>query len=113
MSKGILSQAGCDIKTIQSILRHSDIRLTVDRYGHLFPGAEASAVAKMRDAFTHTNATMRNCASMYIESAEQVATRFGQELSPEMQNPQEKPEDSEERLRPDLNRGWRICNPLP
>ena len=59
------------------------------------------------------NATMRNGASMFIESAEQVATRFGQELSPEMQNPQEKPEDSEERLRPDLNRGWRICNPLP
>jgi len=28
-----------------------------------------------------------------------------------MQNPQEKPEDSDERLRPDLNRGWRICNP--
>jgi len=105
VSKGILSQADCDIKTIQSILRRSGIRLTMDRYGHLFPGAEASAVAKMRDAFTHTielrqtgtlptgavqhlvqqsaNATMRNGASMYIESAGQVALRFGQKLSPE------------------------------
>ena len=46
-----LIQAGADIKTVQSVMRHSDIKLTLDRYGHLFPGAEADAVARMREAF--------------------------------------------------------------
>ena len=46
-----LIDAGADIKTIQSVLRHTDIKLTLDRYGHLFPGAEADAVAKIRSVF--------------------------------------------------------------
>jgi hypothetical protein len=32
-------------------MRHADIKLTLDRYGHLFPGSEAEAVARLRDAF--------------------------------------------------------------
>jgi len=44
-------QLGADIKTVQTIMRHSDIKLTLDRYGHLFPGAEADAVTRMRKAF--------------------------------------------------------------
>jgi len=131
-----LIQSGADVKTVQVIMRHSDIRLTMDKYGHLFPGSEAAAVERMRSVFLQPGAMrktgtsdqpndrqrkrqqsgifgVRNGASMFIESAEQVATRFGQELSPETQNPQEKPEDSEERLRWELNPRWRICNPLP
>ncbi len=46
-----LIQAGADIKAVQSIMRHSDIKLTLDRYGHLFKGAEADAVAGVRSAF--------------------------------------------------------------
>jgi hypothetical protein len=46
-----LIQAGADIKTVQSVMRHSDIKLTLDRYGHLFPSAEADAVARLRGAF--------------------------------------------------------------
>ncbi len=46
-----LIQAGADVKTVQSVLRHSDIKLTLDRYGHLFPGSEAAAVARLRSAF--------------------------------------------------------------
>jgi hypothetical protein len=42
---------GDAIKSLQSVMRHSDIKLTLDRYGHLFPGAEADAVARMREAF--------------------------------------------------------------
>lgn len=34
-------------------MRHSDIKLTLDRYGHLFPGAEADAVS--RQPFSHQN----------------------------------------------------------
>ncbi len=47
-----LIQSGADVKTVQSIMRHSDIRLTMDRYGHLFPGSEAAAIERIRGAFT-------------------------------------------------------------
>jgi len=46
-----LIRSGADIKTVQTIMRHSDIKLTIDRYGHLFPGAEADAVSRLRSAF--------------------------------------------------------------
>jgi integrase len=45
-----LIHAGADVKTIQSVMRHADIKLTLDRYGHLFPGSEADAVARLRSA---------------------------------------------------------------
>ena len=41
--------AGVPVKTVQSVMRHSSITLTMDTYGHLFPGQEADAVTKMRD----------------------------------------------------------------
>lgn len=47
-----LIRSGADIKTVKTIMRHSDIRLTMDRYGHLFPGSEAAAVERMRGVFT-------------------------------------------------------------
>lgn len=34
-------------KTIQSVMRHSSITLTLDTYGHLMPGAEAGAIEKL------------------------------------------------------------------
>jgi len=52
-----LIHAGADVKTIQSVMRHADIKLTLDKYGHLFPGSEADAVARLRFAF-HTNAAL-------------------------------------------------------
>ena len=48
-----LIQAGADVRTVQSVMRHCDIKLTLQRYGHLFPGSEAAAVARIRDAFTN------------------------------------------------------------
>ena len=42
-----LAQAGTHPKTIQSVLRHSTITLTMDQYGHLFPGIEADAIGKL------------------------------------------------------------------
>lgn len=42
-----LAIAGEHPKTIQTIMRHGTITLTMDRYGHLFPGTEAAAVAKL------------------------------------------------------------------
>ena len=39
-------------KLARQYMRHSDIRLTMDRYGHLFPGSEAEAIERIRGAFT-------------------------------------------------------------
>lgn len=39
-----LAIQGVHPKTIQSVMRHSTITLTLDSYGHLMPGAQASAV---------------------------------------------------------------------
>jgi integrase len=36
-----------NIKVIQSVMRHSSIVLTLDTYGHLLPGAEQDAAAKL------------------------------------------------------------------
>ena len=41
--------SGAHPKVIQSVMRHSSITLTMDAYGHLAPGEEADAVARMRD----------------------------------------------------------------
>ena len=44
-----LVRSGTDPKTVQTIMRHSLITLTMDTYGHLFPGQEAEAVARLPD----------------------------------------------------------------
>ena len=46
-----LAVTGAHPKVVQTIMRHSTITLTMDTYGHLFPGQEADAVARMRDVF--------------------------------------------------------------
>jgi len=38
-------------KTVQTVMRHSTITLTMDTYGHLFPGQEAEAVGKLPEMF--------------------------------------------------------------
>ena len=40
-------------------MRHSTITLTMDTYGHLFPGSEFDAVAQMRDMFTGPSEALR------------------------------------------------------
>lgn len=42
-----LAISGVSIKVIQSVMRHSTITLTLDTYGHLLPGAEQDAAAKL------------------------------------------------------------------
>ena len=41
-----LAMSGTHPKTVQVVLRHSTITLTMDTYGHLFPGQEADAMAR-------------------------------------------------------------------
>ena len=42
--------AGVNAKTLSTFLGHASITVTLDRYGHLFPGSEAEA-AGLLDAY--------------------------------------------------------------
>ncbi len=42
-----LAMKGAHPKAIQAVMRHSTITLTMDTYGHLFPGQEADTVARL------------------------------------------------------------------
>jgi len=44
-----LAMSGVHPKVVQSVMQHSSIVLTMDTYGHLFPGQEADAVGQMRE----------------------------------------------------------------
>lgn len=43
-----LSMTGAHPKVVQQVMRHSSITLTMDTYGHLFPGQEAEAIGRLR-----------------------------------------------------------------
>ncbi len=42
-----LAMAGVHPKVVQTVMRHSVITLTMDTYGHLFPGQDAAAVGAL------------------------------------------------------------------
>jgi integrase len=46
----LMIAAGVNAKALQTFMGHASITITLDRYGHLFPGAEDEAAA-MLDAF--------------------------------------------------------------
>jgi hypothetical protein len=47
-----LAMAGLHPKVVQTVMRHSAITLTMDTYGHLFPGQDAAAVAALPGMMT-------------------------------------------------------------
>jgi integrase len=55
----LLAAAGVHPKIIQSIMRHSDINLTMSRYTHIFRGQESQAIAKLPN-FSFPNNSSRN-----------------------------------------------------
>ena len=42
--------SGCNAKELQTYMGHASIAITLDRYAHLFPGAEAAAASRL-DAY--------------------------------------------------------------
>jgi integrase len=46
----LLIAAGCDIKTVQTRVRHGSAKTTLDTYGHLFPDADESTRAAVSAA---------------------------------------------------------------
>jgi len=51
-----LAMAGSHPKEVQSVMRHSTIVLTMDTYGHMFPGQDATTVARFSNMFQTSNA---------------------------------------------------------
>ena len=130
-----LIRSGADVKTVQTIMRHSDIRLTMDRYGHLYTGSEAAAIRRMRDVFTQPTELRKTGTA----DPQQFQQQLGSETVPfRATGCDENTDISDEsigsghektqrfqgfflqkagfqvkRLRWELNPRWRICNPLP
>jgi hypothetical protein len=46
-----LAMTGVHPKVVQTVMRHSTITLTLDTYGHLFPGSESDAVSRLDSLF--------------------------------------------------------------
>ena len=46
---GWLAMTGAHPKVVQQMMRQQSIMLTMDTYGHLFPGQEADAVGRLRE----------------------------------------------------------------
>jgi len=55
----LLADAGVHPRVAQSLLRHSDINLTLSRYSHVYAGQEVDALAKLPD-FGKTKGTERD-----------------------------------------------------
>ncbi|MDC0936197.1 site-specific integrase [Pirellulales bacterium] len=53
-----LAMTGEHPKVIQTVMRHQSITLTMDTYGHLFPGQEANAVGRLRSMLTASSDTL-------------------------------------------------------
>ena len=50
-----LAMTGAHPKVVQTVMRHESITLTMDTYGHLFPGQAADAVGRLRSMLTNTD----------------------------------------------------------
>ena len=80
-----LAMTGAHPKVVQQIMRHQSITLTMDTYGHLFPGQEADAVDRVRqlmDPERGSDESLRatgtdNLAPMPAQRAQRQAQRAG------------------------------------
>ena len=77
-----LAMTGAHPKAVQSVMRHSTITLTMDTYGHLFPGQEADTVARFPDMLNNGPETMRATGTddTTVEKSAAHAQRAGRDL---------------------------------
>ena len=77
-----LAMAGVHPKIVQTVMRHSSITLTMDTYGHLFPGQEADAVAKLHALMAkRPPGSEAVCGTPMSNGASAQAQRAGREMS--------------------------------
>jgi integrase len=72
-----LAMSGAYPKTVQAVMRHSTITLTLtlDTYGHLFPGQEADTLARLPEMLGSAPEAMR--ATGTCDAAPRIATDNG------------------------------------
>ena len=51
--------SGAHPKAVQAVMRHSSITLTMDTYGHLFPGQEAETIGRLPEMLTDVPEVLR------------------------------------------------------
>jgi integrase len=64
-----LALAGVHTKIIQSVMRHKDVKLTLDTYGHLFKSMEREALTKM-EGLLHGADSLDSCPEMPVANHE-------------------------------------------
>ncbi len=77
-----LAMSGAHPKAIQTVMRHSAITLTMDTYGHLFPGQEAETVARLPKMVSNDPEVLRATGTCDAEPVDQpgCGQHFGQQL---------------------------------
>lgn len=70
-----LAMTGAHPNEVKAVMRHSSITLTIDTYGHLFPGQEAKAVARVEAKMP------RHPRSIYETGTDNVAPVGAQRLA--------------------------------
>ena len=73
-----VAMTGAHPKAVQAVMRHSTITLTMDTYGHLFPGQEAETVARLPDMLTDGPEALR--ATGTEDAAASLGQHLGQQL---------------------------------
>jgi len=78
--------AGAHPKEVQSVMRHSSVTLTMETYGHLFPGQEADTGARfsgmLTDAFDVVQATGTGDPTADPASEQHACQQSGRDLVP-------------------------------
>jgi hypothetical protein len=83
-----LATNGAHPKAVQSVMRHSTITLTMDTYGHLFPGQDAATVARFPNMLSDEPKALRATgttdasATATGEGAQHKAQQLGREEVP-------------------------------
>ncbi len=70
-----LAMSGAHPKAVQAVMRHSIITLTMDTYGHLFPGQEADTVARLPDLMSDPQPEAVRATGTYDQTAQPPAGR--------------------------------------
>lgn len=99
--------AGAHPKTIQQRMGHSSITLTLDRYGHLFPGVD-DALASALDSLHYAapNSGQRHASISDLASSPRV-TWSTHGLPPRPPLAERRPSEAETALSPGLSVGGR------
>ena len=98
-------EGGVHPKVAKELARHSTIALTMDRYTHVELDEMARGVNSLEGGGDLV------APMVAIKPVQPGNTQELSQISAQQKTPQKA--GFEERRRPDSNRGWRICNPLP